>query len=1215
MKKLTITLSVLLLCCFAFFLKAQSIKVAHAGNAQASVANKYSSTDWLDMMRDQTVNIHDVQNAFNEWYSIHHKADKDKTNAKNGEDEDGAYEFFKRWEWFNLSRVDANGNRPDPYKIGSEYQQYLNARQRQAHRPGHNVGSTGTWTYVGNTAVPSNGGGDGRVNRVRTMPGNNNIMFACAPSGGLWETTNGGSSWSTNTDQLGDLSTSDIAINPLKTNIMYLATGDGDGIQSIYPTPATIGVLKSYDGGITWVATGLSETLSNAGANEYSVNELLIDPNDTSVIIAATTFGIYRSANSGSTWTMEKAGWYHSIEFEPSHPSIVYAGGSSLSGGGVFYRSTNNGVTWTQITAGLPTASQAEGFEIAVTAADTDDVYILADSTGTFGFEGLYLSTNHGVSFSTQSLFSWIGVPNVLGWACDGSDNDGQGWYTLSMAVSQTNADSLWVGGVNIWSSTDGGQTWALNTDWTGGSCGGEPYVHADIHSIQFIPGNSKGYVVGCDGGVFITFNSGSTWTDISNNLEIGQQYCVGASALTSGKWITGWQDNGTNLSTSPWTQTYGGDGMDCFISWASDNDMYAENGEGELACTTDGGTNWNGCTSGITENGSWVTPWLEDPKTSTTFYSGFVNVWKSTGSMTPSWSKISTWGSLGITAIAVDSSNPNYIYAAQSNKIELTTNGGTSWSNITGSLPSPITGIAVNSKMPSHVWVTIGSYTSGEHVYASTNSGGSWTNITSDGSGLPNLPANCIVSESGSPNAIYVGTDQGVYYHDTVTNSWVFYNSGLPMVMIGDLTIYQPGGGKIIAATYGRGTWESPLYTTAKPIAYFDGVSTSVCEGNSVIFTDTSSNSPDSWKWTFTGGTPSSATTQTVSVVYSTPGNYAVKLVVSNSNGSDSLTKNSYITVNTDPSASFSSTSDVLCHGGNSGSATAAGSGGASPYTYSWSGGGTSATKSGLSAGTYSVTVTDHNGCTTTASTTITQPSAVTPSILSHTNVTTCYGATTGSATATASGGTAPYTYSWTGGGNNATQTGLSGGTYTVTITDNNGCTASTSVVITQPTGMTIITDSVNVNSSGACNGSALVNISGGKPPYTYSWSPGGGTNDTISGKCAGTYCCTITDNNNCSQIVCVHIKNITGIENINNASDINIYPDPNNGSFTITGVIAGQVIELYNDLGQKLSSSIAANNTMYFNISGKADGIYMVRILNKDGSLVKEQKLLKAQ
>jgi len=1216
MLKLKITFLLMALICSAVFLNAQSAKSSLKNtNYTTAGSEKYSSADWVSMMRDRTVNIHDVQKAFYKWYKIYHNEDKDKTRAKSGEEDDGAYEFFKRWEWFNLPRADVNGNRPDLYKIGSDYQMYLNNSQvHESSRIGamhSSPPSTGTWTYAGNTTVPTNSssgnGGDGRINRVRLMPGNTNTMYACAPSGGLWKTTNSGTSWTTNTDQLGDLSTSDIAINPLKTNIMYLATGDADGIQSIYQTPATIGVLKSYNGGATWVATGLAETMSNAGANSYALSELLIDPNDTSVLIAATTFGIYRSGNSGATWTMEQSGWFHSVEFEPGHPAIVYAGASSLySGGAAFYRSVNNGITWTQITAGLPTNTQAEGFEIGVSPADSDDVYVLADAASDFSFYGLYLSTNHGVSFSTQST-----SPDILGWSSSGAADGGQGWYTLSMAVSQTNIDSIWVGGVNIWASSNGGSTWHLNSNWQG-----TPYVHADIHSIQFIPGtNSKGYVVGCDGGVFSTANSGSTWTDKSNNLEIAQQYCISASAITAGKWLSGWQDNGTNLSNAPWAQAMGGDGMDCFISWASNNDMYAETGGGGLNNSTNGGTTWHGCTSGISENGPWVTPWVQDPKTSTTFYSGFVNVWKATGNVTPTWTQISTWGSSGISAIAVDSTNPNYIYAAQSNMIELSTNAGTSWTNITGSLPSPITGIAVNSKKPSHVWVTIGGYTSGSKVYESTNSGSSWTNISSQGGGLPNLPVNCIVSESGSPNGIYVGTDQGVYYHDTVINNWIFYNSGLPLVMIGDLTIYKPGK-ELIAATYGRGTWESPLYTTSKPVAYFEASPTSACVGSAVSFTDTSSNSPSSWKWTFTGGIPATATTQTVSVVYTTPGTYAVKLVVTNSNGSDSLTKNAYITVNSNPAVTSTVLANIVCRGSSTGSAKANPSLGVAPYTYSWApGGGTNQTASSLSAGTYTVTLTDHNGCIATAAATITQPAtglSVSASVTTNLN---CNGSSNAAVSSVPSGGSSPYTYAWTGGGTNSSKNGLSGGTYTITVTDIIGCTASATVTVSEPAALVITPSSVNDNSNGSCNGQASVSISGGIAPYTYSWSPGGGTNDSINGKCPNRYCCVVTDSKGCKDSMCITIVNVTGIANINNSSTISIYPDPNNGSFTIAGVIKGQVIELYNALGQKLSSSVADNSTMSFDISNKADGIYLVRIVNKDGAVITQQKILKAQ
>ncbi len=1106
MRKLTIIILLTFLSVSPFTLIAQSAK------------KNYSPTDWVGMMRDNTVNVHDVQNAFYKWYKTNHTTDKDKTKTGKGE-EDGPYELFKRWEWYTLPRTDINGNRADQYKVASDFENFLlnnssqkNSSQNQSYVPA----PSGSWVYAGNTTVPSNSssgnGGDGRVNRVRVFPGNNNIMYACAASGGLWKTTNGGTTWSTNTDQLGDLSTSDIAINRLNTNIMYLATGDGDGIQSVYPTPATIGVLKSTDGGNTWNATGLAYTLSTAGANYYSVNELLIDPNDTAIILAATTFGIYRSTNSGATWTKAQTGWFHSMEFDPGNPSIVYAGTSTVFGGGAqFYLSTNNGVSFTQITSGLPSSSVAEGFEIGVTAADSTVVYVLADNSSNYGFEGLYLSTNHGVSFSTQST-----TPNLLGWSSTGSDVGGQGWYTLSLAVSQTSKDSVWVGGVNIWASPNEGTSWNLNANWEG-----TPYVHADIHHIQFIPGSSKKYVVGCDGGVFITSNSGTNWTDISNNLENSQQYCIGPSATTAGRWLTGWQDNGTNLSASPWSQVYGGDGMDCFIDWSNNNTFYAETDEGALVRSTNAGATWKNIVTGITETGPWVTKWLQDPQTSTTLYSGFSNVWKSTNSGS-NWSAISTWGGTGfITALTVDSSNTGYIYAAQSNIIEVTTNSGTSWTNITGTLPVSsafISAIAVSAKSPSHVWVTFSGYSSTTKVFASTNSGSTWTNISS---GLPNLPVNCIVSQSGSPNGIYVGTDQGVYYHDTTLNSWIFYNTGLPMIMIGDLKIYEPGE-ELLAATYGRGTWETPLYTSssAAPIAYFKASPTTLCAGNTVQFTDSSLNSPTSWNWTFTGGTPATSTAQNPSEVYSTAGIYNVKLKVTNTGGTDSLTKTSYITVNSNPTITATPSPSSYCPGGSS---TLTASGGS---TYTWSPStdlnattGTTVTANPTTTTTYTVTGTNSSGCSATKTVTVTvnpiPTITATPSPASYCPV--------GSSTLTASGGS---TFTWspstdlsatTGAAVTANPTATT--TYTVTGTNSSGCSATKTVTVTvNPTPTITATPSPASYCSGE---SSTLTASGGS---SYTWSPSTtlsattGTTVTANPTTTTTYTVTGTNSSGCS-------------------------------------------------------------------------------------------------
>jgi hypothetical protein len=219
------------------------------------------------------------------------------------------------------------------------------------------------------------------------------------------------------------------------------------------------------------------------------------------------------------------------------------------------------------------------------------------------------------------------------------------------------------------------------------------------------------------------------------------------------------------------------------------------------------------------------------------------------------------------------------------------------------------------------------------------------------------------------------------------------------------------------------------------------------------------------------------------------------------------------------------SSQTNISCNGGNNGSATVTVSGGTPGYIYSWSpSGGTAATASGLSAGTYTCTITDANACTTTASFTITQPSALTATN-SHTNVS-CNGGNNGTATVTPSGGTPAYTYAWApSGGTAATASSLAAGNYTCTITDANGCTTTSSVTITQPAPLTATFVQTNVSCNGGSNGSATVTPSGGTPAYTYAWAPSGGTAATASGLAAGNYTCTVRDANNCSIIVTVTI------------------------------------------------------------------------------------------
>jgi hypothetical protein len=211
-----------------------------------------------------------------------------------------------------------------------------------------------------------------------------------------------------------------------------------------------------------------------------------------------------------------------------------------------------------------------------------------------------------------------------------------------------------------------------------------------------------------------------------------------------------------------------------------------------------------------------------------------------------------------------------------------------------------------------------------------------------------------------------------------------------------------------------------------------------------------------------------------------------------------------------TEPSLLTASTTktDVSCNGMADGTATVIATGGTLNYTYSWSPvGGAAAIANGLLAGTYTATVTDAMGCTTTATAIITQPTVL-ASTATSTNVS-CFGGNDGTASVTASGGTQTYTYSWSpSGGTSSTATGLTAGTYSVTVTDNHGCTSVSSVTITEPgTGLSATTGQTNVSCFGGNDGTAWVITAGGTSPYSYSWNPTAQTNDTATGLIQGNY------------------------------------------------------------------------------------------------------------
>ncbi|MBK7173476.1 MAG: hypothetical protein IPH84_09620 [Bacteroidales bacterium] len=724
-----------------------------------------------------------IQNTVEQYYSA-----RDKGQGT-------GYKQWKRWEYYNQTRLTPDGKITNTEARNLEA--YLQEQERYANPNNDSpLVSAGYWANLGPTSYTNLAGwnpGVGRVNVICFHPSLANTFWLGMPSGGLWETTNGGTSWTPLTDGMPRIGVSGIAVDYNNTNIRYILTGDGDGGDT-----KSIGVLKTIDGGVTWSSTSLSWTV----ANDVRGYKLIMHPTNSSILMAVTTLGIYKTTNGGTSWTEVLDGDYRDIEFKPGDPTVVYVSGTST-----FYRSVNTGDTWTQVTTGMPVG--AWRIAIAVSPNAPNYVYLFSGpSTAVGAFKGFFLSTNSGTSFSVRST-----TPNLLGYATNGNDTDEQTTYDLAVAVSRTNNADVIVGGINTWSSGNWGTSWTITSWWdTRGNTIG--YTHADIHDLAINPLNN--YLYCCsDGGVFRSTDFGLNWTDLTAGIANTQWYRIAGIETNSNLLIGGTQDNGSNKWTGSTIMTHiqGADGMDAMIDHSNSNIMYYSRQYGTLVKSTDGGATWTGIKPA---SGPWVTPYIMNPSNASIIYGGYDDVYKSINGGS-SWTNM---GVSGTSAMAIGTSNTNRVYSASGTSIWRSDDAAASWTLIsTGLSSNSITSIAVNPDNSLDVFVTVGNYNAGQKVYKSIDGGASWTNISGT---LPNIVMNCIAYQdnNGSPDdALYIGTDLGVYYRDVNTGDWIPFQNGLPNVPVSDLEINEASG-VIRAATYGRGLWSSGLYTSC-PIAY----------------------------------------------------------------------------------------------------------------------------------------------------------------------------------------------------------------------------------------------------------------------------------------------------------------------------------------------------------------------------------------------------------
>lgn len=748
---------------------------------------------WEDqlLIQNQNATIEDKITAFENYKS------------KNPYVKGNGYKPYERILYFLEKRMPDNDVFPSDalfIEWRKEKEKLINARNN----------SSSNWVPLGPFDTPiivSNGKkrGNGRVNAISFDPFDPDIIWLGTPGGGLWKTLDGGNNWTTNTDNLPVMGISSIIIHPTNNQIMYIATGDGDGADTY-----SIGVLKSLDGGNTWNTTGLSY-----GVNQSKrINKLIINPNYPDSLIAATNNGITISPDGGITWNSTLTGRIRDIEFKPNNPSIIYAALDASSGASKIYKSTNGGAGWAILGGGLPTGG-LDRILLGVTPDNPDVVYALIAKSDA-GFYGFYKSNDEGVSWSTQ-----YDCPdpnngcNILGRKTDGTSVGGQSWYDMSLAISPIDENIIYAGGIALWESNNGGLNW--NIEASSGS-GSYAYMHVDQHTLEYNPINNSLYA-GNDGGIYKYVDFLNDWVDISDGLEISQFYRLGISKSNSDILVAGAQDNGTErLSLNYWDAIRGSDGMECIIDPYDVNTIYSSSQYGGIKVTYDAdnptGATWSDFKP-VTYDGAWVTPYKMHPLNNNMIVAGYDEVYRTTtgGAF---WDSISNLQIGQLRIIALAPSDENVIYASTYATLYVTFDGGINWNRIDNGLPNSISDVTVSANNPNWVWVTCSNYTNGDKVYESTDGGNTWSNIS--GTNLPNLPVNCIVYQDLTNDDLYIGTDIGIYHKDNTMSEWQPFMTGLPNVEVAELEIHY-GSGKIRAATYGRGIWESLLFSQPNKI------------------------------------------------------------------------------------------------------------------------------------------------------------------------------------------------------------------------------------------------------------------------------------------------------------------------------------------------------------------------------------------------------------
>ncbi len=726
-----------------------------------SFAQINSNAPWiknLEVPIDKKILFEDIVYAGNAYWETRDK------NAKGS-----GYKPFKRWEAYWQNFVDENGYLPSSQQLWDAWLKKKGSSQMRIST--QFATDESNWISVGPTDFLNRSTSYlnlGRVNCITPHPTNPDIVYVGTPSGGIWKSTDAGLTYAALSDMLPQIGVSSIAIDHSNPQIIYIATGDDDAGDSY-----SVGIWKSFNGGYTWTQTAMNPNNSPSRIYELEMNQS--NPN---ILWAATNDGLFKTNNGGITWSLSQSGAFQGVKQKPDDSSTIYAITDSS-----FFKSTDGGDSFTSSSFGLPRNSARMVMD--VTKANNSLVYILA-STNSYEFEGLYKSFDEGNTFVKMNNTTDI-------------YESSQAWYDLAFAVSDTNENELYSGVLNIWKSNDGGDSFVKLNEWFSRN---ETYTHADIHFLKFY--NNELYV-GSDGGFFKSSNQGTTFSDMTANMAIGQFYRVSVSKQNANKIAGGTQDNGGFAYFNQWNSYHGGDGMESVIDPNDDNLYYGfmQLGQTLFVNENSGMSNTTGY-SGPTD-GNWITPLNINSESEV--FAGYDRLYQfENNNFTPISSSFGT----NIDVIELDPINSDIIYVATNEVLYKSSDHGVNFTNL-GSFPNNLTSIEVNNNDNNVLYVTTRG--SSGKVYQSVNQGSSFSDISGN---LPPVVKNVIKHQPDTPqNVLYLGTSLGVFRYDDNTNDWFIFENNLPNTSVTDLSINVPEN-QIIASTYGRGVWRSTMGSTA---------------------------------------------------------------------------------------------------------------------------------------------------------------------------------------------------------------------------------------------------------------------------------------------------------------------------------------------------------------------------------------------------------------